>query len=207
VINRAKDYGKQLDFMESMKFLSADRIVCMDGIHFNPKDNLGKYGWSEMGREALVLQIFIEHRCFAVHAAMSEDGFIAWEIFEGNVCGTDVSTFITDKLAPIIGKDKFLLLDNAANQRTEQVIITMETALEGRYVYNVEYSPELNPIERGFSLIRRWIRDNEGDFVGNPVGLISSSFSAYSTEGPLGDLCYNFFDLYRQNHNEFLSEF
>jgi transposase len=192
--------------MEAMKILSADRLVCMDGIHFNPKDNLEKYGWSEIGREAVVLQIFIESRCFAVHAAMTENGFIAWEIFEGNVCGTDVSNFITDKLAPVFGGNEFLLLDNAANQRTDQVISTMEISLGGRFVYNVEYSPELNPIERGFSLIRRWIRENEGCYVGNPIGLIQSSFFAYSIAGPFGDHCYNFFEFYRLNHSEFLNE-
>lgn len=192
--------------MEEMGFLSGNRIVCMDGIHFNPKDNLTKYGRSEKGCEAIVLQIYIEHRCFAVHAAMSEDGFIAWEIFEGNVLNTDVANFIRERLAPKFGADKYLLLDNAANQKTDHVLDTMERCLKGRYKFNAEYSPELNPIERGFSLVRHWIREHEHEYEGKLIELINHAFFTHSVEGHLGDKCYNFFDLYRYNHKCFLDE-
>jgi len=117
-----------------MKYLSADRLICMDGIHFNPKDNLDKFGWADSGREAVVFQIVIESRSYAVHAAMSEYGFIAWDIFDGDVCGSDVSSFIKNKLSPVFQNNSFLLLDNAANQRTDEVIATMESSLGGRFV-------------------------------------------------------------------------
>jgi transposase len=189
-----------------MKYLSADRLICMDGIHFNPKDNLDKFGWADSGREAVVFQIVIESRSYAVHAAMSEYGFIAWDIFDGDVCGSDVSSFIKNKLSPVFQNNSFLLLDNAANQRTDEVIATMESSLGGRFVYNVEYSPELNPIERGFSLIRRWIRNNEQMYLGRHVLLINSAFNAYSVEGPFGDMVFMFFELYRKNHECFLHD-
>ena len=63
----------------------------------------------------------------------------------------------------VLSRDKILLLDNSANQRHPHVIATMELLLHGNFKFNVEYSPELNPIERGFSLVRRWIRTNEKD--------------------------------------------
>ena len=209
-MNVHKDYVKQLDFLEEMAFLKASRIICLDGINFNPKDNLAKYGWSEMGREAITFQIRIASKNYAVMAAMSEEGFIGWCIYDHTVCNTDVASFIRERVAPMFGAEHVLLLDNAANQRHDYVILTMETELGGRFKFNVAYSPELNPIERGFALIRTWIRSHEHlDMFRGDDGayrLINAAFHNYSIIGPEGDKCYGFFDLYRNNHQSFLDE-
>ena len=73
------------------------------------------------------------------------------------------------------------------------------------YRFNEEYAPELNPIERGFSMIRIWIRRNANLYVGNPIGLINAAFTAYSDGGEMGSNCYHLFDLYRRNHIEWLN--
>ena len=43
--NIHKDFGEQVRYLEDVGFLSPSRIVGIDGIHFNPKDYLQKYGW------------------------------------------------------------------------------------------------------------------------------------------------------------------
>lgn len=204
--NIRKDYEAQLDFLDDTKFLMAKQIFALDGIQFNPQDNIEKFGWALVGHEAQAYQICVENRTFAVHAAMVEHGFCAWEIFESNVCGTDVAEFIRVRVAPLFRADSFLLLDNAKNQNTDEVIDTMEECLGGRYFYNVAYSPELNPISRGFSMLRCWIRDHEQESRGDPISLINRGFHLYSIEGPWGYKCYNLFDMYRLNHARFLDE-
>ena len=103
-------------------------------------------------------------------------------------------------------KKHFLILDNARNQKTDGVINTMEISLGGRYAYIPAYSPELNPIEHAFSIIRHWIRDHEHESLGDPMALINRAFHLYSIEGELGYRLYNLFDLYRRNHNRFIDE-
>ena len=93
----------------------------MDGIHFNPKDNLERFGWADVGQEALILQIVLFNRTFAVHAAIGENGFIAWDIFECNVKKEHVIHFIEHHLAPVFPDDAYLLLDNASNQQNPAV--------------------------------------------------------------------------------------
>ena len=73
--------------MADISFVDASKIIGMDGIHFNPKDYLEKYGWATCGEEAYALQIIIWGEVFSVHAAACEDGFLAWEVFDRNcVC-------------------------------------------------------------------------------------------------------------------------
>ncbi len=130
----------------------------MHGSHFNPKDNLERYGWAEVGREAVVFQLKIDDRYFAVHAAISEFGFVAWEIFEHTVGNAEVEQFLREKIGPIFqGTNKVLILDNAANQRIETCMNTLKECVEGRFSYLSEYSPESNTAVRGVSLVRRWI--------------------------------------------------
>ena len=93
----------------------------MDGIHFNPKDNLERFGWADVGQEALILQIVLFNRTFAVHAAIGENGFIAWDIFECNVKKEHVIHFIEHHLALVFPDDAYLLLDNASNQQNPAV--------------------------------------------------------------------------------------
>ena len=155
--NIKKYYAKQLKFQEDVSFLKGSRIVAMDEIHYNPKDYLEDYGWTNMGEEAYALQVIIRGKPYAVHAAVTRDGFIAWQIYQHNVDGKTVENFIRNDVAPVFRDDYFLILDNAKNQKTAGVQIAMELNLSGRYFYSPTYSPELNPIEHAFSMIQTCI--------------------------------------------------
>jgi hypothetical protein len=50
-------------------------------------------------------------------AAMSELGYLGWEIFDHSVCNTDLADFIRERVTPLFDADigKYLLLDNAPN--------------------------------------------------------------------------------------------
>ena len=190
-----------LDFLDEMGFLNGSDIVSVDGINFNGRDNGAKYGRSLHGHEAFVLQLSINGVSYAVMAAMSDDGFIAWTIYDGAVSGSHVAEFISTKVIPRLRPNQIILLDNAPNQSTPEVV----DALMEKNRYNVPYCPELNPIERGFSLIRSWIRAHEHEYYSDPLGLINAAFHIYSIHGALGNKCYHFFDLYRQNHLEWIN--
>lgn len=198
---------QQVNFLQRISYLSADRIIDMDGIHFNPKDNLERYGWADAGEEALILQIVLFNETYSVHAAMGENGFIAWEIFDCNVKTEHVIHFIRHHLVPVFPENAFLLLDNARNQQNPEVHASMEELIGGRREYASPNSPHLKPIERGFSMIRGWIRANEMHANQyDPTALIHQAFELYSVAGERGNRCFELFDLYRENHQQFLQE-
>ena len=95
-----KSVTAMLDFLNDMGFLNGPDIVSVDGINFNGRDNFAKYGRSLHGHEASVLQISINGVSFAAIAAMSDEGFIAWTINDGAVCGSHVVQFIRTKVIP-----------------------------------------------------------------------------------------------------------
>jgi hypothetical protein len=192
-------------YLEDIAFVKPSTLVDMDGIHFNPKDYEELYGYSEIGVEAYVQQIVILGKTYAVHAAVGEDRFYAWEIFQGNVSHREVVSFINNILAPVLPRDAFMILDNASNQKHHSVPEALETCLHGRYMYVSPYSPELKPIQRAFSMVRCWIRSRELDIHNDQdaLDLVNRAFQEYAVEGPLGHHCHKLFDLYRVNHQIF----
>ena len=83
-----------LEMLQEIGFLDGGDIISVDGINFNAEDNHAKYGRALRGHEAIVLQITIAGVSYAVMAAMSESGFIAWTIYNGSVCGEHVAEFL-----------------------------------------------------------------------------------------------------------------
>jgi transposase len=184
--NILKDPSAQVAYLDNISFVKAERIVDIDGTIQNPKDFQIKMGWAPEGEPATINQIVINSRSFAVHAAYTDKGFIAWQIFEGMVTDVEVCTFLFEKLEPLLLSDSFGIIDNASNQRTYRAKDALYNVFYGIFLYSAPYSPELKPIEKGFSNVKRYIREHESDGVIDPVALIERAFTFYSVIGERG---------------------
>jgi hypothetical protein len=209
--NIKRSPAEQLEYLEKIAHVSADRIIDIDGMVQSPKDFLTKYGWAPIGEECEERQIVIGTRTFAVHAALCETGFMAWAIFESTVSEREVKDFVTGisgsqgfSTDPNTGS--FGIFDNASNQRTRGVREAMELVFLGHYMYCSPYSPELKPIENAFSVVKKYIQDHFVD-TQDPEEQIKAAFRHYGRGTEAGyQACYHTFDLYRKNHQLYLDE-
>ena len=201
-----EDPNEIQQYLNSVAFLETRQFVDLDGIHFNPKDYEEKWGYSLIGEEAFVFQIVIRNKTYAVHAALCEDGFLTYAIFDRNVTSEDVAAFIRDKVAPLFPPDAFLILDNAANQNHPTVHEALRLHLGGKYFFSPRYSPRHKPIERAFSMVRKWIRSNEYRYenVEDPKEIVIDAFDLYSVTGSEGINCRNLFSKYKSLHEGWL---
>jgi transposase len=204
--NIQKDPLAQQAFLDNIAHVPASCIIDIDGMVQTPDDFYERYGWSPPGEECKRMQIHIGSRTFAVHAAYTELGSIAWDIFEGSVTDNEVKNFV-NRISLLLEDDSYGLFDNASNQRTDAVRIMIETVFRGLYIYCSPYSPELKPIERGFVNVKTFIRerDDDAEWIANPVGLISAAFQNYRVGTPGGLAAYNHFEFYRENHENYMN--
>ena len=122
--HRKKDVEKQLQYLEDIAFVHPNGIVDMDDINYNLKGYFQRYGWTTLGEEAYALPLIrvlchtLPHRgnVYSAHAALTENGFIAWQIFEGPVGSHLVACFIKNRLAPVVYDTNIRILDDASNQ-------------------------------------------------------------------------------------------
>jgi len=176
---------EQNEYLANIRHVDPSRIVDIDGMSQSRTDFKARHGWAPINDEDCVrMQITIHNRSFAVHAAYTQYGFLAWEIFEGTVNQFDVTHFIEHHLAPYLRDDSFCIIDNAANQRTELVRGALRLFFNDLYLYSPAYTPEFKPVERGFSLVKTFIRKHDcPEYAANPVALIQRAFQAYSIDG------------------------
>jgi hypothetical protein len=201
-----QDPVAQLEFFEMIQAVSADRIVDLDGMVQTPEDFLQRYGYSPSGEECREKQIVIGGVTYAVHAAYTENGFMAWSVFAGTVTEVEVSQFVQTLPTYRSFNDRsYGLFDNASNQRTPLVRAEIESVFDGKYGYCSAYSPALKPIENGFSLVKRYIQAH-WNVSRTPLQQINDAFYYYSDRrGQHGrEAAFNSFDMYRRNHQLYL---
>jgi len=167
--NIHQDPVQQLQYLEDIAPMNPSYLIDIDGMVETEDDFLRKYGWSLEGEPAEAPQISLGGKTFAIHAAYSENGFIAYQIFEGSVSANEVAEFVGNTLRPFLLRNNFAILDNASNHKTAMVREVLEQAFRGQYYYCAPYSPELKPIERGFAMIKRYIRMHEAEGIADPI--------------------------------------
>lgn len=201
--NIRRNPGEQIEYLDRIMGVNPDDLVDVDGTIQNHADFLSRYGWGEKGARCVRHQIILQGNTYAVMAAYSTKGFLFYNIYDGTVTGSDVAKFLENlKVREGITPTSYLIFDNASNQKTEEVKIAAENEFDGRFMYCSPYSPELKPVEHGFSNVKEYIRqrDNLYEWVNNPVGLIKEAFNYYSKDQSGGECARNHFQIYFDNH-------
>jgi hypothetical protein len=199
-INVHKDPVEQIAFLGRIAHVAAKRLVDIDGMVATDEDFFKRYGWAPRGEECREAQIYIGGQRYAVHAAFTELGFLAWKIFPDTVTEIQVREFV-ESIRQDLPAEAYGLFDNASNQRTQDVRVAIESVFSGFFMYCSPYSPELKPIERGFSMVKSYIREHEADWGGDHIGLIDTAFHHYSVGTEGGLKAYNLFKVYRENYD------
>jgi transposase len=177
------DPKSQLEYLEFMGSIESHHIIDIDGIVQNASEFMIKYGWVPDDDDGVEYQINIGDRTFAVMAAYTEKGFLAWMIFESTVTENEVESFL-DYLDDLVHRDSFGILDNAKHQKTERVVAKLEELFGGRYRNSPAYSPIFKPIERGFSNVKTRIRRTAFENPDmDPYDIIMEAFTYYSCQG------------------------
>ncbi len=122
-----------------------------------------RYAWAKRGEEALVSLPFVRGERVSVLASFDINGFFAWSMTFGTYTRKSFHNAFYDNILPYLNPwplpRSILILDNAK--------IHMYAEFEGLVhatgallFFLPPYSPQLNPIETGFSLLKRWIQRN-----------------------------------------------
>jgi transposase len=200
-----------LDYLLTIAFIKPSNILDIDGMNNNPNSFFEKRGYAPIGEESIRFQLQVDGISYWSLAGLTENGFVAWKFDTGTCTGDDVASFITDEISRAVTQDTYVIIDNASVNKTDEAIRALDVTLGGRYKFSPRYSPRLKPIERGFSMVRKYIRQKEASGYLNNVGsredLINEAFTVYSIWGSRGNRCKCLFDRYRNNHKVYVESF
>lgn len=122
------------------------------------------YGWSKKGKPIKKIIKNLKIR-YTVISAISDKKVLLIKTIKGSANAVSFTDFIKE-LIPLITPQYSLLMDNARIHHSKIFKKYMETQLN-EIIYNVPYSPEYNPIERVFSIIKPIIK--KSNYTNNTI--------------------------------------
>ena len=124
-----------------------------------------KYGWAPRGVTPSVIRTLKRSVRWSILPAFTINGYLDWMIFQGSITAALFNDFVREQVLPHCtpfaagGPRSVLIMDNAKIHYNEELRNMCDEAgvlLE----YLPPYSPDLNPIETSFAILKAWIRRN-----------------------------------------------
>ena len=134
--------------------ISDENLIFLDETGFS-EHTTREYGYSPAGNKAYVNVPANRKRDKSLLCAINKEGVIGYELKEGSYNGESFIGFINRVIVPYFYEHptSILIMDNARIHKTQPVLSALVSG-NIRYKFNVPYSPELNPIEEFFSMVK-----------------------------------------------------
>ena len=153
---------KRLEYKNQIKEIAKDNLVYIDesGIDLSIcKDK----GWGKRGSPIAAKKSGKYYKRLNIIAGFINNKSIAPMVFNGP-CNTKVFiTWIEKFLLKEIKPGQIVIMDNASFHKSKRVIELIESA-GCRVIFLPAYSPDLNPIEKFWANLKRWIRNKIDHF-------------------------------------------
>jgi transposase len=161
------------------KTLDPERLIFLDETWI--KTNMARtHGRCPRGERLLD---FVPHghwQTLTFVAALRHDRITAPWIIDGPVNGGIFKIYIRDVLCPTLGPGDIVVMDNLGSHKSPAIRQAIE-AIGATLLYLPPYSPDLNPIEPGFSKIKSGLRKaarRSIDALCREVATVLSTFSS-----------------------------
>jgi len=135
--------------------IGIENVVSIDEVPFY-EEMFPTYGWSKCGKKCIHRKNSMRSKHHSVLCAVSSSGQFEYRIVDsGN--GDTFKAFIAEVVIPKFKDKSHFLMDNA---RIHHCKDTVEYIKDKGFtpIYTVPYTPELNPIENCFSVIKKSVR-------------------------------------------------
>lgn len=119
--------------------------------------------WSPVGKPTTSNQYGYRYKRTTLIAWVKGDMVLAPMRFDGSTNTEVFNIWITDCLCPELKPWDVVVLDNASFHKSEQTRLLIEDR-GARLLYLPPYSPDLNPIENYWALLKRYVRKYNTSF-------------------------------------------
>lgn len=166
-------------FIATLEDLDPEKLVFLDESGF--KTNiLRNEGWAPSGdKPVLVGSRYGKH--LTLIGAIALDGVRAWQLMESTMNGPAFVSFLEEDLGPTLRPGDVVVMDGPRVHRVEGV----EQALAARgasVLYLPPYSPELNPIEMCWALLKAWVRTRAPRIVDRLVVAVEEAWGRVTAD-------------------------
>jgi transposase len=152
-------------YLDNIRHYAAEDLVFLDESIFNEKTGWRYHGYAPIGDEARLSADIQRGRTWSICSAMALDGWLPCTgIREGYFKADDFFEWVHGQLLPALdikgqGRPMVVILDNVSIHINNSITEAVEAA--GHVIHHLPpYSPDYNPIELTFSVLKAWMKRN-----------------------------------------------
>jgi len=112
-----------------------------------------EFGWSVAGSPCVLEVPANRGRNMSLLMVIGLVGIVAWQLYEGSVNADLMSTFVIEKLNPVLPNNSHVVMDNVRFHHSQLVWNSFRNTVQAAFL--PPYSPQLNPIEEVFTVVKR----------------------------------------------------
>ena len=140
-----------------------DQLIYLDESRANEHTCLRKRGWSPFGIIPEVVRPVKRSERWSILPAYCVDGILASHVYHGGINAARFEWFLENEVLPrcnpFPGPKSVIVLDNCSSH-CGQGVRDLCALFGVRIVYLPPYSPDFNPIEEFFSVLKAWMKKN-----------------------------------------------
>ena len=147
---------ERVDFWQEVKDIAPESLIFIDesALWEGMERSVAR---SPKGRKAFSLRAVYKGQKHTLIGAISIKGLACLKTIKGSMKGKDFETFIQDDLCPHLSSGNVVVMDNLNSHKSTQVQ-QLITATGAKPLYLPRYSPDFNPIEMLWSVLKSFVR-------------------------------------------------
>lgn len=166
-IRRAKERSEEL--RQAWKVRQFDmpawKVVCIDESAANERTGSRRYGWSLKGAPCYTDEPIKRSERWSILPAMDMNGYLPGTlIHQGSITAEIFEDWLETTILPQLEPGSILVMDNASIHRSEGVRELIES-FDCILAFLPPYSPDFNPIESSFSVLKAWIKRHIAEYA------------------------------------------
>lgn len=157
-----RDENKRQKYLKYIEKFSYKSVIFIDetgAYEYFPK----RYGRALRGQKVYVKIHGKKGKRTNIIGAICDNKFISYSALEGTVNRDIYTKFIFEKVLPHVKEGIVVVMDNARIHKSDAIKKAIEEK-GGELLYLPPYSPDFNPIEHCWALLKRWLRENRDRF-------------------------------------------
>jgi hypothetical protein len=151
-----RDEQKRKIFKEKISNIDPTKIVYLDESGIND-DEVYPYGWAQKCSRLYGMKKGSKSKRLSMIGGLCQNKILAALVFEGSCTRSVFEVYIEQVLIPKLKPGSVIVLDNAAFHHGGNIKKLIEDA-QCELLYLPAYSPDLNPIEHWWALIKNKIK-------------------------------------------------
>lgn len=151
----------RINLKSLVRTMDCTLFVFLDETHISYDDLSRKYGYSLPGQPVITYDHKLCNVSYTLMLAINSFGIVYYKIIKTSKVGATTSTDFLEFLEVLqtrVSNNAIIFLDNAPIHREKNVERWLDTN-HPRYLLNAPYSPDLNPIEIVFSIIKSHLKN------------------------------------------------